>query len=567
MGSATSIDLDGFQLALNGTLDNADIDTGASIDASVAGSELFMSANVAQSIPSGLLEPDVANFIIENAGGVTVNSTMNITEVLDVREGTLTTNGNINMVCTFSPRETAQIDAIDGTISGDITVEQCFPARRAFRLVSPSTTTTTTIRENWQEDAASYDDTSVEDNYGTHITGVEPDDPNDPPVSLDGTNGFDWNGSGNISMFTFNNSSQTWEDVSNTNVNTLIAGEPYRLMIRGARVNGGVAFDIDNNAATPTDTRLRSTGTVEDGNFSIPNGDLNQTIDLDNNWNLIGNPYHALVNMKQLIDNSTALSRFYTVWDPTLGGTPTVGQPGGRGAFVTYNVDESDFEIDGATGTSDINNFLQPYQAAFVRTNTSGTATVDFTESMIDVDAGQTSTFSNSGILPYPHIYTKLFAATDHGTASPVAINRIRFDDKYSNNFDQFDAQAFYNVDETLARLDANQIWSFERRDLPVDGETLSLLTYQYRRNNYTFEFEIGEFDGVEVYLEDTYLDELHLLTDMQLNTVDFTIDQSVPASIAFDRFNIVFKEDTFSISDEELNNNIISSRIRLRIL
>ncbi len=556
MQSATSIQLNGFLLALNGDLSN--VASGASIDASAAGSELYMSDASAQNLISGFIEPDVANFTVENAGGVTLNSEMNITEVLNVREGTLTSNDHISMVCSFSPRGTAQIDAIDGSITGDITVEQCFPARRAFRLVSPSTTTTTTIRENWQEDAASYDDTSVEDNYGTHITGVEPNDPNDPPVSLDGTNGFDWNGSGDISMFTFNNSLQTWENVSNTDVNTLIAGEPYRLLIRSARVDGGVAFDIDNNAATPTDTRLRSTGTVEDGNFSIPNADLSQTGTLGNNWNLIGNPYHAMIDMKALIDNSTSLSRFYTIWDPTLGGTPTVGQPGGRGAFVTYNVDELEFTIDGgASGTSDINGYLQPYQAAFIRTNTNGTATVDFTEAMIDVDAGQTDTFSNQGILPFPHIYSKLFASNDYGVASPLAVNQIRFESKASNAFDQFDAQAFYNVDETLARLGDNQIWAFERRDLPVVGEILPLLTWQYVRTNYTFEFEIGEFENVDVYLEDTYLNETHLLEDMQLNTVNFTVDVNIPASIAFNRFRFVFEQETFSITDEELRNQI----------
>ena len=280
-------------------------------------------------------------------------------------------------------------------------------------------------------------------------------------------------------------------------------------------LNGGVAFEIDNNSAPPTNTRLRSTGSVEEGDFTIPNDDLSQTSNLGDNWNLIGNPYHAAVNMKELVDNSPSVSRFYTIWDPTLGGTPTVGQPGGRGAFVTYNVDELDFDIDdGASGTSEINNFLQPYQAAFIRTNTTGTAEVRFTQDMIDVrtEDAQTATFSDNGILPYPHIYTKLFAASDYGVASPLAVNQIRFNDKYSNAFDQFDAQAFYNVDETLARLDANQIWSIENRDLPVDGESLSLLTYQYRRTNYTLEFEIGQFDGIDVYLEDTYLDETHLL-------------------------------------------------------
>ena len=553
MGSDTSIDLNGFQLALNGSLTN--VASGASIDASTAGSELFMSDDTAQSLPSGFVDPDVANFIVENAGGVTVNSTMNITEVLDVRQGTLTTNGNITMTCTFSPRETAVIAAIDGSISGDITVEQCFPARRAFRLVSSSTTTSNSIHDNWQEGANAYNDSNVPNNYGTHITGlgeVPGSGHTSTPGDGDQFQGLDWQPSGNASMYSFDNSNQSWDMVLDTDTPVLNAGDAYRLMIRGARKDATDGlFDISDNSTSPTDTRLRSTGTVQNGSFSQSVSGTSQ------NWSLVGNPYHALINVKQLIDNSTNLDRFYTIWDPTLGGTPTVGQPGGRGAFVTYNVDEAAFDDDGATGTSDMNNFLQPYQAAFFRTSTTASASVDFTESIIDVDAGQTDTFSDNGISQFPHIYTKLFAASDYGVATPVAINRIRFNDRYSNALDQFDAQAFYNVDETLARLENNQIWSFERRDLPVDDESLALLTYQYRRTNYTFEFQVGEFEAMDVYLEDTYLDEMHLLEDMQLNTVDFTIDPSVPASVAFDRFNIVFEEETMGIADEVLADQI----------
>lgn len=559
MGNATSIELNGFLLALNGSLSGVSV--GASLDASAAGSELYMSDSSAQNIPAGFVDPDVANFIVENAGGVTLNSTMNINEVLDVRQGTLTTGGHITMVCSFIPRQTAQIDAIDGSISGNITVEQCFPARRAFRLVSASTTTTNSIHDNWQEGANAYNDSSIPNNLGTHITGlnqVAGSGHSSTPGAGDQTNGLDWQPSGDPSMYSFNSSTQSWatitetENTSSPSTPNLNIGDAYRLMIRGARKDSGVLFDITDNTTTPTDTKLRSTGTVQNGSFSQSVSSTSQ------NWSLVGNPYHAMVNMKQLIDNSTNVDRFYTIWDPTLGGTPVDGQAGGRGAFVTYNVDEIDFTIGGgATGSSDINNFLQPYQAAFFRTSSNGTASVDFTENAINVDATQTNTFSTSGISPYPHIYTKLFAAADYGTGTPLAFNQIRFDAKSDNAFNQFDAQAFYNVDETLARLGNNQIWAIENRNIPVDGETLPLLTYQYRRSNYTFEFEVGQFDGIDVYLEDTYLDETHLLDDNQINTVNFTIDETIPESLVFNRFNILFQEDTFSVNDNKITNQI----------
>jgi hypothetical protein len=61
MESATSIELNGYLLALNGGFN---ITTGASIDASADGSILYMSSSTAQNIPADLLEPSVANFVV-----------------------------------------------------------------------------------------------------------------------------------------------------------------------------------------------------------------------------------------------------------------------------------------------------------------------------------------------------------------------------------------------------------------------------------------------------------------------------------------------------------------------
>ncbi|MDV7393829.1 hypothetical protein RZS08_20795, partial [Arthrospira platensis SPKY1] len=198
------------------------------------------------------------------------------------------------------------------TITGNVTTEQCFPARRAFRFISPSVTTTSSIRANWQEGASAWNNNPTP-GYGTHITGVGAQGSED----ADGTNGFDWQPSGNPSMFTFNANTQQWSAVTST-LGTLTAGTGYRMLIRGSR-----STNLQSNAAAPSNTILRTSGTVVKGPVAVSG--LPSTA---SQYVLVGNPFHAIINMNTVKSNSTNLTNTFWIWDPTLGGNPIVGQPG-----------------------------------------------------------------------------------------------------------------------------------------------------------------------------------------------------------------------------------------------
>lgn len=539
MGSDASIDLNGFLFALNGNFDN--VATGASINASSPGSELFMSAITAQNIPADFISEDVAKFTVENPSGVTLNSIMNITEVLSVRQGTLSSNDFITMVCTFSPRQTAQIDRLNGSITGNVVVEQCFPARRAFRLVSSSTSTTTSIRENWQEGASAWNDNPSPDpdisnpntsGYGTHITGLGVQ--NTTPGAGDGTNGFDWQPSGNPSMFTFSNTpAQNWAPIDNTASTILNAGDPYRLMIRGDR-----SVDIRFNNSAPTNTKLRSTGSVAKGPITI-----NLAID-NEDFALIGNPFHANVDMRKVLNSSTNLVQSFAVWDPTLGGTPTVGSPGGRGAFVTVNVTNNTSN----NSSSEMTRFLQPYQAVLVYAS-GDSPSLTFLESDKAVEEDQLEVFTT---LPTSFMKFLLFDQVSYNNNdTPDDGLSIYFSPNSNNEIDVEDAPKFANIDENLARLESNTLLSYENRAMPTDGEELSLFINQYRANNYVFEVEVGDFTGFNVFLKDNYTNNLHALEE-GFNTVSFEIDPNLPGSLSNTRFSIVF--DTTTLSNDVLS-------------
>ncbi|WP_304035764.1 T9SS type A sorting domain-containing protein [Mesonia mobilis] len=488
---------------------------------------------------------EVDNFTLDNTNGLTLDldtdEVLTVQNVLTVTNGTLTTNDQVLLACNFvdPDRRTAQIaDLTNGDISGLVTVEQCFPGRRAFRLVSPSVTTSTTIRENWQENQNNTgtnfptDNQNSNDGYGTHITG-----------SQSGANGFDATPSGNPSMFMFDNVNQNWSAVTNTNATTLTAGAPYRLMIRGSR-----AINVTSNSVGVSNTILSTEGAVLKGD--IDQNTFNSTA---GSYNFFGNPYHAAINVASLFGDastSNVNANFYYIWDPTLGGTPTPGQPGGRGAFVAIDLS------DGSNGSgSDANQFLQPMQAGFFVTANAGTTpNLHFSESIKAVTADQTSVMRNAN-LNAKSIGIKLYNEVSYLNGdTPSDGLKIKFASDGNNAFDMKDAPKYGNLDENLARNISNTHYlALESRNLPVAGEILPFFINQYRTENYVFEIDVENITEVEVFLKDNYLNELTPLST-GVNQVSFIIDQDVEASVAFDRFELRFAES--NLGAEDFNQN-----------
>ena len=531
MESEANIVLNGFLLDLNGSLNN--IEAGASLDASAPNSELFFSASTLQDIPSGLIHPEVANFSIENSAGVILNSEIKLLEILNIKAGNLTTNDFLTLTCTFSPRQTAQIDQLLGNIVGNLSVEQCFTARRAFRLLSPSTTTTSSINTNWQEGVNNLGNNFPDDNlnpnpgFGTHISG-----------SSIGDNGFDATPSGNPSLFSFDQAEQSWNVVTNTDVNTLTTGFPLALMIRGDR-----SINVTLNSAAPINTKLRSQGLITKGPVS-PN--LN-TIDNSGDFALVGNPFQSIVDMAMVLNNSTNLQQNITVWDPSLGGLAIPDEPGGRGAYVTINA------TDNSSNNSDSNmtKFLQPYQAFFVE-STEAMPSLTFEEVHKNIEETQIELFNSSTSTQFLKIKLYDQLSFDANSTSDDGL-AIYFSTDSSNAFDDEDASKFLNKDENLARLQNNNLVSYENRALAQAGDTLNLFTSQYRTLDYVFAFETGDFPNLNVYLYDNFTDTETPINTNANTTYNFSVDETIAESIATNRFEIRIEN---TLGTETFNNN-----------
>jgi len=455
-------------------------------------------------------------------GNITINpgAEVDFTNNLTL-SGDVVNNGSLIFKSTTT--NTAQLDVVpaNSKLLGNVTIQRYIPARRAFRFLSSSVTTSGSIHANWQEGAINAAD-NPNPGFGTHITG-----------STTGANGFDATPSGNPSMFTLNNTAQAWQAIANTDVNTLTAGTPYRILVRGDR-----SINVNSNSSAPTNTTLQATGTLftgtkTDTNFSTVAGE----------FNFFGNPYPAAVDMNAVVGASTNINpNFYYVWDPTLGGVPDPGTPGGRGAYVTVALPAGT-----NASSSAANQYLQPGQAAFVTTLANGAASITFQETQKAVNQPLTAVFITDAQLDI-----RLYEATAFATGNTASDGlRLQFAETGDNAITALDAAKFFNQDENLAIQNDGKKLSIESRALPQVGEVLPLFTNQYRHTEYVLEMHLEELQGVTAYLRDVFTGENTELTNNDTTLYSFTIDQNDANSIAPDRFEVVFEEVVLGTNDQ----------------
>ncbi len=497
-----------------------DIENDGTLNAS--NTEIIAQGDIPHIITGNAFEVARLNLDTNNGSALTLDAPLTINELLTLTDGELRTNNNLTL--SSSATQSAMIDqVVSGTVTGTMTIERFVPARRAFRFVSSPVTTSTTIRENWQENGSS------DPGFGTHITG-----------STTGEDGFDTTPSGNPSLFTYDNSAVTpaLTPIANTDVNTLTAGEAYLLFVRGDRT-----IDVTSNSAVPTDTRLRVNGTITTGTETITGTDINHNA---GSFNLVGNPYQATVDMNSIVAGATNVNtNQYYVWDATLGA---------RGAYVTVILTGTG-STNGAG--SDANNFLQPWQSAFVTTATTvgdNSTSLSFNEA--DKTVGEdTDIFllEDNPIVDNAHIIGQLFRTDAYNAGEKLQDNFVLlFSDSFSNDITLSDAGKFFNIDENMAISNGDNTLSVERRAIPVIDEEIQLFNNAYRTDLYTLRIEQSGLGQSEVtaYLEDTYTNELHELFEGE-NFIEFTIDGSDELSSSSDRFKIVFREQTLSTNDE----------------
>ncbi|WP_396596093.1 M14 family zinc carboxypeptidase [Dokdonia sp. R86516] len=523
--AGATLDLAATTLDVNGDLTNAG-------DISGASGTLLMTGSSPQEIAGNALE--IANLVIDNSDtiqGVTLSTALSINKLLTLTDGTLNTGDTLTLLSNAT--RTAMIDVITGgTISGNVTTERYIPARRAFRLLSSPVTTVTSINANWQEGVHNTGTSFPTDNmnpnpgYGTHISG-----------SVTGESGFDATASGNGSIFKLDNALQSWQDVTNTDVTTLTAGEPIRLLVRGDR-----SVNITSNAATPTATTLRATGTIATSPVSFSGSTLNHNAGA---FNFIGNPYQASININTTLASSTNVRTGEVwVWDATLGA---------RGQYVTVLLDGS----GSSNGANSKNyHYIQPGQAIFTATDatvTDSSTQIVFNE--IDkVTGNEVPLYSNSSnaIATSPHLIGRLYRSEHYGEDAGLQDNFvILYNDRYSNDVTPEDVSKFFNIDENMGVLRDGGLLSVDKVAMPTEDDQIQLYNALYRASDYTLDLELYGLTDIETYLKDNHTGVTTLLEE-GLNTISFSVDSNMETSVDTKRFEIIYQREVLSTTAEE---------------
>ncbi|GGE22105.1 LamG-like jellyroll fold domain-containing protein [Psychroflexus salis] len=403
------------------------------------------------------------------------------------------------------------LDEFTGTISGTGTVitEKYYPAKRAFRMVA-SPISGGSIFDNWQDAGAS--NTGI----GTHITGE---------VGTVGqhntTTGLDYTQSGNPSLFGFNGS---WQMVTNTKTTNLTVGVPYRLMVRGDRTPSL----LQSNDATPNPTTLVSTGNLEVGtkNITFPSATAGGTT-----YAFIANPYQSRIDMSDVLSaNTNTDNTKLWVWDPMVND---------RGTFILID------ELSGngtATPASTATKFIEPGQALFIQT-TEESPSITFTESMKDVSS---LSLSPESLSQQPQL---LFNLQDENQEVIDAI-RLRFTEDTDNGIDALDVVKMGNLDENLASVNENSLFTIQRRNFPENDEVIPLFTNNWRNENYSFTANLNNLGDTNVYLVDHYLGTETLITNGE--AYSFSVDTNISESVNSLRFALKFNTETMSIEEQE---------------
>lgn len=470
---------------------------------------IVMIGTASQTIPANTFATNtVRNLTIYNSTGVTLQGNLNLTGILNLEAGLFTTGNALTLRSNVST--TAVISEVKGSISGTMTVERYIPARRAFRFMS-SPTTGGTIQSNWQEGAPSTDPIGL----GTDITGTGAQ-----------ANGFDPSGSNNPSLFTHENSTSTWTAATST-LSPLVAGVPYRLMVRGDRnINQFL------NASNPTNTTLRTTGTIVTGNVTVSN--LSQTA---GGFNLVGNPYQAPVDMQAVLSGATNLNnQFYYVWDPTRNT---------RGSYVTVNLNDNTNNVQGSVA----NQYLQPNHAFFVQTQSSGSASLTFREANKFVNSNATPVLYRNSENQTASIRFTMYAgnsANDNAVADGFVVN---FNANFNNAIDLNDAEKPVNLDENIGTKNTGKTLSFESRNIPTASDIIPIATTAYRNANYTYKVAVNGLDGITPFLLDKFTNTRTPLENGTETIYNFSVAIG-NASDAENRFDIVFERGSLGNDD-----------------
>jgi hypothetical protein len=506
-------------LANAGTIGVSNIFTPGSNTYTVTGSTVdFNKAGFSQNVPAFTFY----NVGFKNGGTKTLTGAISVQKTLTVGAATTFTLSSYDVTLKSTASLTANVATVPSgaTINqagtGRFVVERYFDALRSWRLVTTPVFTSQTLKDAWMEGATPATLPSSNPNpsptFGTHITGPSP-----------AANGFDYSPQNSYSIKYYNGSNWTGTGLTTNSFLTSRAG--WMLFVRGDR-----SYPILTTTAytTPQTATLRARGTINVGDRPL--------LALSAGMNVVGNPYPSAFNFSSVTKvPAAAANDIYYVWDPRLGS---------QGQWVTLTRSTGTTYSPNVTPASPIDltaGRIESGQAFMVSSSNLTSITIKETDKS-DVSAllfRPVSSVSNNSSLQ-----STLYLVNEDGTKTTYDGTLQYFDKTFSNVVDATDAIKPVATGEGLGIAIGDKVLSFERRQLPVAGDTVFYNIARMRAKKYTLAIQLNNIsaDNLVARLEDNYARTsvpvlLNGKTEYAFEVAD------IPGAYATDRIRLVFRK------------------------
>lgn len=458
---------------------------------------LTLNGNVAQSIGEDAFMAGVLfGLNLNNAAGVSLNDTINLTGTLILIQGTLTTNGFLFLKSDAS--STARIATVgSGNLSGNLWVERYIPSRRAFRFLASPVTTVNGIDDNWQQQ--------------THITGVG-----------GASNGFDPSTLNSASMFTLDAGSQNWNAISNTQSANLNQGVGYRLMVRGNR-----STDLNSQQAAPSAVVLVAVGTHSIGNKTYNTSSSPALTGTIGHFSFIGNPFPSSIDWNS-ISRTNVSGTFYT-WNAQIGSN-------GRGAYVNFNA-TGNISSDG-----NVNQYIGSGSAFMVQTSGSSPSLTIEEQDKVSNEQGSQMLGKSKDLGLRIHLL--------ENDSQIVDALYVYQNDLANDQLDAFDSEKWLNPGLSFYSLTSEgkkvSIQGFKEL---LQGREIALGMENPEFKNYTLQFREWKHQDWQLVLMDQFKQTKTIIETPALYSFSVNDNQ---ASGAINRFKLMFQQKVTGIATRE---------------
>lgn len=308
---------------------------------------------------------------------------------------------------------------------------------------------------------------------------------------------------------------------------------------------------VPHNGTIPVQVQK---GTITSG-FFVPSTPWDIWVtELDDNWNLIGNPYPSSISAKQfLLDNAAVITDGVYIW--THGILPNQAHTNPFYQNFTYNYSVNDYHIYNLSGnlSGPADDYYigagQGFMVSIQDNLPGATAEVTFSNTMRNKEFGNHTglqffrTPQAESVSEQGRFWLDLIQNTQ--SSSRILVGYV--EGATSQRDALFDAITKNDQQFKLYSHDAAYLYKIQGRGLPFDPADIIPLGLEIMQSG-TYRLGLAFTDGLfstdqPIYLKDKLLNTLH---NLQSSYYEFTITSGVHDN----RFEIVFQDEILGVSD-----------------